>query len=250
MAKEKFSVILLAAGKGLRMKHTAKKQFTDVPEKGLRMNLTTKKQFIEVHGRPLLYYPLLAFEKSDVEEIIIVTGKEDISFVQEEIVHRFSFQKVSHIVPGGEERYLSVFEGLKWVKNPYVLVHDGVRVCVTEEIIHRTMDATVQYKACEVAIPSVDTVKIADSDGFVAMTPERETVWAIQTPQGFLTDILRSSYEKIFAEHNTKGITDDAMVVERGNPSCKIWLVQGEDTNIKVTTEKDLKIVEEFLRKI
>ena len=112
------------------------------------------------------------------------------------------------------------------------------------------MEATVHYHACEIAVPSVDTVKIADADGFVAQTPARANVWSIQTPQGFDTELLRASYEALFASGDTEGLTDDAMVVERARPDCPIKLVMGDYSNIKVTTPKDLAIAEGYWHRV
>lgn len=236
-----FSVILLAAGSGLRM------------------GGNVKKQFIEVAGRPLIYYPLKTFEESNAGEIILVVASEDVDFVTDEIVGRFGLRKVSAVVSGGRERYLSVYEGLKHVANPYVLVHDGARACVTGQVIADAARMAVEYDACEVAVPSVDTVKLADEDGFVKMSLDRSQVWAIQTPQAFRTELLREAYEKLFSGERMPvsgdsglndpftGITDDAMVVERAFPDQKIKLVMGNYDNIKVTTPEDLAIVEGIL---
>ncbi len=258
IAANDFSVILLAAGSGLRM------------------GGDTKKQFIKVSERPLIYYPLRAFEECGAGEIVLVVAAEDMDFVKQDIIGRFGFTKVSAIVSGGAERYLSVYEGLKRVTKPYVLVHDGARACVTAQVIEAVMRETAEYEACEAAVPSVDTVKLADDNGFVKMTPDRSRVWSIQTPQGFRTELLREAYERLFAvgkvsvsvkgakrpvftgkgstvsEKNVSGnpftgITDDAMVVERAFPDQKIRLVMGSYDNIKVTTPKDLAIVEGIL---
>lgn len=224
-----FSVILLAAGSGLRM------------------GAATRKQYIEVGGFPLIYYPLSVFEKSAAAEIILVVPDGDLEYVKRDIVDRYGFRKVSAIVAGGKERYLSVYEGLRQVKRPYVLVHDGARACITEQVIRDVADASVEYGACEAAVPSVDTVKIADPDGFVQMTPPRQQVWSIQTPQGFKTGLLRDAYRVVFEKDMTEGLTDDAMLVERAFPEHRIRLVQGDDRNIKVTTPKDLAIAEGIL---
>ena len=227
--RDEVSVILLAAGAGRRM------------------GGSIKKQFLEVHGRPLLYYPLHTFEQSEVSEIALVVADEDIVFVREQIVERFGFGKVSKIVCGGAERFLSVYEGLKQVDNPWVLVHDGARACVSAKIIADAIAATKQYQACEVAVPSVDTVKLADEEGFVAHTPDRSLVWAIQTPQGFRTSLLKEAYETLIAGQRLFGLTDDAMVVERAFPDQKIKLVRGEYSNLKVTNQEDLAVVERVL---
>lgn len=225
-----FSVVLLAAGSGSRM--------------GGKI----KKQYLEVSGRPLIYYPLKAFSDSDVTDIILVVSEGDEDYVKKEIVDKYGFGKVSCIVKGGKERCFSVYEGLKEVKNEYVLVHDGARCLISDDIISRAVEATIEYEACEVAVPSVDTVKISDADGFVSITPDRGNVWSIQTPQGFRTSVLRDAYEILFekGEEAFAGITDDAMVVERAYPDRKIKLVMGSYDNIKVTTPRDISVCESY----
>ena len=105
--------------------------------KGSRMNSSTKKQFMELKGKPMIWYSLFAFEESPVNQIILVTGKEDITYCKKEIVKRYGFTKVTDIVAGGAERYESVANGLKKVNGDIVLIHDGARPLVTEEIIER-----------------------------------------------------------------------------------------------------------------
>ncbi len=224
-----FSVILLAAGSGLRM------------------GTDTRKQYIDVGGYPLIYYPLKVFEESGAGEIILVVPPGDCDYVRRDIVEKYHIKNVTKIVEGGAERYLSVYEGLKQVTLPYVLVHDGARACITKEVIQDVVKASEEYKACEAAIMSVDTVKIADEEGFVKMTPPRQQVWSIQTPQGFETKLLRDAYRIVFEKELTAGLTDDAMLVERAFPERRIRLVMGDDRNIKVTTPKDLPIVERIL---
>ncbi len=213
---------------------------------GKRMGGAVKKQYMELLGKPLIFYALDAFEKSSVDEIVLVTTPTDVEYCKKEIVERFGFQKVKAVVPGGAQRYDSVYEGLKAASGDYVLIHDGARAFVTPEIIRRSMEAVVQYDACVVGMPSKDTVKIASAEGFVASTPSRESVWVIQTPQTFAMELVRSSYEKVLGEH-IPGITDDAMVVELATDR-KVKLIEGSYENIKVTTPEDLTIGEEILK--
>ncbi len=227
--KNGFSAILLAAGSGLRM------------------GGSIKKQFIEVCGHPLIYYPLKELEESPVDEIILVAPEEDLQFVRDNIVNRYKFKKIKSIVGGGSERYLSVYEGLKCVETPWVFVHDGARVFLSQKLIADVMEATVRYKACEIGVPSVDTVKLADEDGYVSMTPPRSLVWSVQTPQGFSTELLKSAYRIVLESKNTDGLTDDAMIIERAFPEQRIKLVMGDYSNIKATTKNDLAAIEKLL---
>ena len=121
----------------------------------------------------------------------------------------------------------------------YVLIHDGARPFVTEDIIKRTVEAVYEYKACAVGVPSKDTVKIVDKDGFISSTPLRKNVWNIQTPQAFEYPLIRAAYE-IAKDSEMEHITDDAMVVE-GTRLSRVKVIMGAYENIKITTPDDLK---------
>ncbi|MDD6169412.1 MAG: 2-C-methyl-D-erythritol 4-phosphate cytidylyltransferase [Lachnospiraceae bacterium] len=229
MKKEKVTAIVLAAGQGTRM------------------GGKTAKQYLLLDGRPVLYYALLAFEKSMVDEIILVAGEKDLPFCRTEIVEKYGFSKVTRIVAGGKERYHSVYQGLKAAGGAdYVLIHDGARPFVSDDIISRTIEAVKKEKACVVAMPVKDTIKIANEDHYAIETPNRSKVWMIQTPQAFSYDLILHAYEKVLASGDAV-ITDDAMVLEKAE-NIPVKLVQGSYTNIKITTPEDMKIAEIFLK--
>lgn len=216
---------------------------------GKRMNSSVQKQFLMLKGKPLLYYSLACFQKSkDIEDIILVTGKECIDFCKQEIIELYGFTKVSKVVAGGKERYDSVYAGLCACEDTdYVFIHDGARPFVTEEIISRAKDAVLEFQACIVGMPSKDTVKIADADQMVKKTPNRSTVWNIQTPQAFSYTLIKEAHE-IARTQNMEAITDDAMVVETYK-NAPVRLVEGAYENIKITTPEDILIAEKFLEK-
>ena len=145
------TAIVLAAGQGKRMKSKI------------------QKQFLLLKGKPVLFYSISCFEKSsEIDDIIIVTGAESVEYVKREIVEPFGFQKVKAVVTGGKERYDSVYEGLKACQNcDYVFIHDGARPFVTEEMIERGKKAVIAGGACVLGVPSKDTVKITDEEGFI-----------------------------------------------------------------------------------
>ena len=240
MNKKKIAAVVLAAGQGKRM------------------GTTTAKQFLLLDGKPVLYYALCAFEDSMVDSIILVTGKDEIEYCKEEIVDRYGFTKVKNVVAGGKERYHSVACGLRALKESgdeieMVLIHDGARPFVTEEMIGRLVEETRVNKACVIGTPVKDTIKIADEAGFCDQTPQRDKVWAVQTPQAFLFDLVQGAYEALLVNEEellSQGIrvTDDAMVVEYMT-NQKVRLVEGDYTNIKLTTPEDLLIAEAFLQK-
>ena len=124
--------------------------------------------------------------------------------------------------------------------------HIGKVAFITEEMVQRGYEAVKRNNACVMGMPSKDTVKLADSSGYVKETPDRKIVWNIQTPQIFSYDLIRGAYESIRKKDMT-GVTDDAMVVEQ-ETGTKILLVEGSYQNIKITTPEDLAIAEAFLR--
>ena len=132
---------------------------------GKRMNSKVQKQFLELGGKPLLYYSLKCFQDSGmIRDIILVTGAESVPFCKEEIVEKYGLTKVTKVIPGGKERYDSVYEGLLSCENSdFVLIHDGARPFITEEIIRRGIQGVEKTGACVIGMPSKDTVKIADT---------------------------------------------------------------------------------------
>lgn len=213
---------------------------------GKRMNTKVHKQYLLLKEKPILYYSLKAFEDSHVDEIILVTGAEEIEFCRKEIVEKYGFGKVRAIVEGGRERYHSVYEGLKAVgETDYVLIHDGARPFVSQDIIERISEAVCEYRACVAGMPVKDTIKISDEEGFAKETPNRSSVWMIQTPQAFSYPLIYDAYTRMLEKEDST-ITDDAMVVERMT-NYKVRLIEGSYRNIKITTPEDLLIAEQLL---
>ena len=215
---------------------------------GKRMHSKVQKQFLEIQGYPVLYYSLRCFQESPlIQDIILVTGEESISYCKNEIVDHYSFTKVSNVIAGGKERYDSVYAGLCECRDcEYVLIHDGARPFVTEEILKRGLQKVKETGACVIGMPSKDTVKLSDEEGYVKETPNRKCVWTIQTPQIFSYSLIREAHDSIRQKDMSK-ITDDAMVVEQ-ETGAKVALAEGSYQNIKITTPEDLDIAEAFLK--
>ena len=229
MQKTKCTAIVLAAGQGKRM------------------GTKVQKQYLEISGKPVLFYSLDVFQKSDmIEDIILVVGENQEEYCREEIIEKFHITKVRKIVKGGAERYHSVWNGLQEVaEDGYVFIHDGARPFVTEEILSRAYETVQREKACVVGMPVKDTIKIADKEGFAKETPNRSLVWMVQTPQVFETFLIKNAYS-LLMEQEIIQVTDDAMVVETMLRK-KVKLVEGSYENIKITTPEDLKIAEVFI---
>lgn len=232
--KKKTVAIVLAAGKGSRMKSKI------------------QKQYMMLKGYPVLYYSLKAFEESVVDDIILVTGKDEISYCREEIVKPYHFTKVKKIIAGGNERYLSVLNAILSIKEEdyqRVLIHDGARPLINQEIINRCIEGIDKYKACVAAMPVKDTIKVANKENLAIHTPERKTLWAVQTPQAFDANLIIEAYLLLKSEiENGKEfmITDDAMVVETFLKKY-VKLIEGSYHNIKITTPEDLIFAESLL---
>lgn len=226
---KKYTAIVLAAGAGKRM------------------NTKVHKQYLEVAGKPVLYYALKAFEESEVSEIILVTGAGEEQYCRREIIEKYGFQKIKAVVAGGKERYHSVYQGLLAAEGAdYVLIHDGARPFVDKMMIRRCMEAVEKYQACVVGMPVKDTMKIVDEEQFARETPDRNSIWQVQTPQTFSYSLVKEAYRKML-EQEDAAITDDAMVVERMT-AVPVKLIEGSYRNIKITTQEDLLIMEAYLR--
>ena len=213
-----------------------------------RMNSTVPKQYMDINGKPVLFYSLYEFEYCEfITDVVLVTRAEDIEYCRNEIVDKYGFTKVKKITAGGKERFLSVYNGLKYaLGGTYVWIHDGARPCIDRGMLTRLMEAVTKHGAVAAAVPSKDTVKISDGNGFVKSTPDRSLVWNVQTPQVFVTEAIWDAYEKMLADGNYIGITDDAMVMERyGN--IPVFLEMGGYTNIKITTPEDVETVKNYL---
>ncbi len=212
---------------------------------GRRMHSNVKKQYLIIGDKPVLYYSLEAFQSSSlIDEIILVCSREDIEQCREEIVVRYGFTKVKKIVAGGKERHDSVFEGLKALEDcAYVMIHDGARPFIDEEMLERIWSQLPSVRACTVGMPVKDTIKLSDTLGFVEKTLPRERLWNIQTPQAFAYDLIRRAHELRAEGLLEAQITDDAMLIEY-TEQIPVKLIEGSYENIKITTPEDLLYAE------
>lgn len=222
---------------------------------GKRMDSTTKKQFLLIKEKTVLQYSVEAFIRSDIiSEIIIVTSADEMEDLRREYCNGLT-SKPCHVVEGGKERYHSVYHALKAIEEcDYVFIHDAARPFITDEILTRSYEAVLKYRACVTGVPSKDTVKIASADGYVEKTPDRNKVWVIQTPQVFSYSLIRQAYESLISQEEELSqlgitITDDAMVAERFT-DVPVKLVEGDYHNIKITTPEDIELAEVFCRSI
>ncbi len=243
--KKRCTAILLAAGEGKRM------------------GGSVAKQYMLLGDKPVIWYGLQAFHASAViDDILLVVGAGERAYVEKELVEKCGFLKIRRIVEGGAERYLSVQNALMVLRDEedftanregYVFIHDGARPFVTEKLIEDTFRAAEEYGACCAAVPVKDTIKIADEAGFALQTPPRSSLFAVQTPQVFAAPLILEAYarfeewEKTLPEGGEMP-TDDAMIVERFS-GAKVKLVEASYKNLKITTQEDLALAEEILKR-
>jgi 2-C-methyl-D-erythritol 4-phosphate cytidylyltransferase len=216
--------------------------------KGTRMGTKGGKQFLHIDGKTVLERTVHAFENCDaINEIIIVTVKEDVEKCRYEIIEKCKFSKVVSIVEGGQERQESVYNGLKAinVNCDIVLIHDGARPFVSDKTIKNSIVAAKEHGAVCVAVPVKDTIKMV-SDCFIEKTLERSKLWAIQTPQAFKKSVIIRAHESALKE-GFMG-TDDAVLAE--HIGYKVKIVEGDYFNIKITTREDLAIADAIIKEM
>lgn len=211
-----------------------------IPAAGAGTRLTSKiqKPYIKICGKPILAHTLAAISRNkDITEILVSVGKDKLDKARKEIIERYNIKK-ARLVIGGEARGDSVYNALKVVSKDvdYVLIHDGIRPFITNELIKVLLKEVPRFKAVIAAVPVKPTLKIVGKNRFIENTPSRECFWEAQTPQVFKRDLIEKAYEN--ARKNNIKATDDSSLVERLGVKPKI--VMGSYSNIKITTKEDL----------
>ncbi len=208
--------------------------------KGNRLDSSIPKQFIHISGKMLCEYAIDVFQKSDeVDEICLVCIK-GYDEIYEPLA--FKYSKIKHFVDGGSERQNSVYNAISEVKADVVIIHDGARPFVTFEEIKEVKQRAVEYGSAITALPVKDTIKKA-SDSLVESTVDRENLFSVKTPQAFMYENLMLAHKKAI-EDNFLG-TDDASLIERLEE--KVFIVNANDNNIKITTNIDLIVMKAIL---
>jgi 2-C-methyl-D-erythritol 4-phosphate cytidylyltransferase/2-C-methyl-D-erythritol 2,4-cyclodiphosphate synthase len=205
------------------------------------------KQFAELKGIPLFIHTLLPFESSKyIQGIIVVVPKTKKKQTQQ-IIKKYKLKKIKRIVQGGTKRQLSVKNALLYVPKEieFVLVHDGVRPLVSQDLIHRVIQKTKDKGACVPALPIHDCLKLINSENMITDELTTRNLYIIQTPQGFKTEILKAAHQR--DPQADLNALDDAQLVRKIKKD--IWTVRGEKNNIKVTEKEDLKLVEKIIEK-
>ena len=210
---------------------------------GSRMNMNINKQFIKINEKEVIAHTIDKFYKNEyIDEIILVVKEDEIDYFNKNIINKYGYKNIK-IALGGKERQDSVYNGLKIVDKDWdmVLVHDGARPFVSKEIIKKAVTET--KKASVIGVRVKDTIKVVNNNEIIS-TPNRNTLWAIQTPQTFKYDLLKIAYEKAY-EENFYG-TDDSSLVE--NLGEKVNIIEGSYENIKITTKEDLNMAYQIIK--
>ena len=210
---------------------------------GSRMAMKVKKPYLTLAQKPILAHTIQRFEEnSAVDEIFVIVNEADVEACQATVLAPYAFQKVQALVAGGASRQMSVYNGMCALSTDvdFVIVHDGVRPFVTNETIFACLAAADEWGAAVAAVPVKETIKVANAAGFIAETPVRDRLWTVQTPQVFRKSLLEEAHRTAHERRYTA--TDDAALVEQLGAAVK--LVQGQETNLKITTPVDLRIAE------
>lgn len=224
------SVVIVGAGKGKRMK-------SDI-----------NKVYLRVAGKPVLQLTIEKFMSMDeIDELVVVISRDD-EEIFGEMQRSIYISKPLKIAYGGAERRDSVYNGLRLVDTAcdVVLIHDAARPLVDKADAIKSIECARENGACALAVRVKDTVKIADDEGFVESTPERDKLWAVQTPQTFKYKLIMEAYRMSIEEGLTA--TDDCMMAE--SAGFRVKLVEGSYENIKITTPEDMLFAKEILKRM
>ena len=212
----------------------------------MRMGGDTSKQFILIDGVPVIVRTLKAFEIAErIREVVIAARQEDIPQMYA-LIQDYEITKVKQIITGGETRQESVFRAIAQVDEnaDFLAIHDGARPLIRPQEIDLAVSAAVEHGAAALGVPVKDTVKQVDADGKIVDTPERSTLWAVQTPQVFSRALYLRAAEQ--AGEAAAQLTDDCQLIER--TGAPVYLVRGAYANLKITTPEDVFAAEGILR--
>lgn len=208
---------------------------------GTRMKSEKSKLLLEIGSKTVIERSVEAFlSVSDIDEIIVVARAQDIDIYSELLTD----ERISFVI-GGATRQQSVKNAVETVDDAHLIViHDGARPLIKCEDIEKTIRAAEEFSAAAVGVFVKDTIKIVDKQGFVESTPERSTLFAVQTPQIFDFELYKNAMQK--ADEQGLDFTDDCQLVELCGG--KVKMVEGSYSNIKITTPEDIALAENLLK--
>lgn len=208
-----------------------------IPAGGTSSRFGNKNKLLEkIYDKEVIRYTIEAFEKSDVDEIIICANINII----EELKEIFKNSQKVKIIEGGATRQESVFNGLKASECDYVLIHDGARPMISTDLINSAIEEVKTKKALTVATKTIDTIKEV-IDGKIVKTIDRAKLYNTQTPQAFEYNLIKDAHMKLYG----KNYTDDAGMLEELGQT--VYILNGSYKNIKITTQNDIDIAKIYL---
>ncbi len=214
---------------------------------GTRIKGVLPKQFLMLGDKPIAAHAIEKFENCNlIDEIILVVPEDYLSYSTQRVIDKFGFRKADKIVPGGENRQDSVYAGLKAcpIGTSIVAIHDAVRPLISSDKISASIELCNEKRAVVLAVPPKDTVKRGE-DGLIVTTLDRDKLWLIQTPQVFEYELILEAHERAKGEGFVG--TDDSVLVERLGK--EVAILEGDYSNIKITTEEDLVLAETLINR-
>ena len=213
------------------------------------MGMDKPKQFADLGGRMVIERSIDAFDQADgIDEVAVVVHPDWKNYMQS-VVEKNSWRKVRRLIDGGTERYMSSLNAIAaYLDKPddtNLIIHDAARPFVSQKVIARVVESLRYHEAVGVGIPSTDTVWEVRQDfdptlsKFIVRIPERSIMWRAQTPQAFRLPVIRDAYQVALQDSQFRA-TDDCGVVRRYLPSVKVYIVEGEEQNRKITFKEDL----------
>lgn len=220
---------------------------------GSRLGYEKPKQFLVVAGRMVIEHTVEAFERHEaIDEIAIVMNPSHVEEM-EEIVKRNGWKKVKHVLKGGAERYystLAAIEAYKDINEVNMLFHDAVRPCVSKEVIDRVIEALKEHEAVNVGVAATDTIMEVDTNGeYITGIPKRNMLRRVQTPQGFRFSVIKEAYRRGLQDPEMES-TDDCGMVLKYMPEIPIYVVEGEERNVKLTYKEDIHYIERLISEL
>ena len=209
-----------------------------------RYGQNRNKNFEIIQGKPVMLYSLEEFHKNRSIDNIIIGAKEEEIPIIKNILQKEQFTKPIDIIVGGNSRQQTVYHCIQQTEADIVVIHDGARPAIKQEYINQCIESMKEFEGATVGVPSKDTIKITDENNVVVQSTQRSNTWIVQTPQCFERKILLDMHEKYKQEE----MTDDCMLLEKNKNKVKI--LEGDYTNIKITTYEDLEIMKKIIRKL
>jgi 2-C-methyl-D-erythritol 4-phosphate cytidylyltransferase len=216
--------------------------------KGVRMQESMRKQYLPLAGLPIIAHTLTIFDNCNlVDQIYLVIPRDDFIFCRQSVLGRIKLTGSVKLVTGGAQRQESVYRGLQQIHPDcrIVIIHDGVRPFVQPDQIAACINGASEFGSCILGIPAYDTLKKVDKSGKIVSTRARDSIWLAQTPQAFRYDLIKKAHDQ--ARLDDYQGTDDASLVERLGTAVKI--IRGSRNNIKITNQEDLIIARALLEK-